>query len=63
MSNKSQGRTKKSECRLINFYLPEELVPLLDSGVRMEDLDRSKWIRSAIREKLQRAGVNTKIES
>ena len=58
MREKSKGRTKKDECRLINFYLPENLLPLLDRGVRMEDLDRSKFIRSAIREKLERAGVD-----
>lgn len=48
------GRIKKAESRLINLWVPRELFPILDEAVRREDSDRSKFIRLAIREKIQR---------
>lgn len=51
------GRLKKRESRLINFYLPDIMLPVLDKGVRKIDSDRSKFIRIAIREKLIRHGI------
>lgn len=44
--------TKKSEKKLLTVWMPKALMPFLDAGVRIEDSDRSKFIRSAIREKL-----------
>ena len=36
--------------------MPEPMVTLIDSAVRSLDTDRSKFIRSAVREKLERHG-------
>ena len=52
-----KGRITKSESKLINVWIPENLIPCLDQGVRKEDSDRSKFIRTAIREKLSRHGI------
>ena len=41
----------------MNFYCQDELFPLLDQAVRKLDTDRSKFIRAAIREKIERAGI------
>lgn len=48
------GRIKKAESRLINLWVPIELFPCLDRAVRRVDTDRSKFIRNAIREKIDR---------
>lgn len=55
----NRGRTKKVECKLLNFYMQEEMFPSLDAAVRKLDTDRSKFIRAAIREKIENAGVAT----
>jgi len=49
--------TPESEIKmvLINLYMPSDLVSLVDSAVESEDTDRSKFIRAAIREKINRA--------
>lgn len=52
-----RGRLKKQECKLVNFYCQDELFPLLDRAVRKLDTDRSKFIRAAMREKIERAGI------
>ena len=52
-----RGSVTKEEAQLVTLWVPKTLVPALDEGVRIEDSDRSKFIRAAIREKLQRAGV------
>jgi metal-responsive CopG/Arc/MetJ family transcriptional regulator len=49
-----QGRVKKRECRLLNFWVPVQLLPQLDQAVRATDSDRSKFIRLAIRERVSR---------
>jgi len=51
------ARRKKASNKLLTVWIPDELLPLLDKGVQQEDSDRSKFIRSAIREKLSREGV------
>jgi len=52
-----RGALKKSKARLINVWLPFELFPLIDRGISIEDSDRSKFVRCAIREKLGRLGI------
>lgn len=52
-----RGFVSKKSSRLVNLYVPEVLLPALDRGVAKEDSDRSKFIRNAIREKLNRAGI------
>ena len=57
-----RGPYKKKECKLINFYLPETMLPFVDRAVRVLDTDRSKFIRQAIREKMAFHGVPMKDE-
>jgi len=52
-----RGAITKKESRLLTVWVPEAALPLLDRGVRKEDVDRSKFIRRAIREKLIRIGI------
>ena len=47
----------KADGRAVLVYFPEEVVDRVDAVVLAEDTDRSKWIRLAIREALQRRGV------
>lgn len=55
-----RGAYKKEDSKQIPLWVPEEMVPLLDEGVKLEDSDRSKFIRNAIREKLARHGIVVK---
>ena len=48
---------KRAGSKLLSVWVPKNLLPLLDEGVRKEDSDRSKFIRNAIREKLARGGI------
>lgn len=52
-----RGAIQKQTSRLLTLWVPEALFPVLDQGVQLEDSDRSKFIRNAIREKCQRIGV------
>lgn len=45
----------KTRSILIRF--PKDLIPIIDRAVLKEDLDRSKFIRHAVREKLERSGL------
>lgn len=55
-----RGAVTKSKSRLITLWCPINLMPLLDAAVMATDTDRSKFIRSAIREKAARAGITVK---
>ena len=52
-----RGIVKKSESRLLTVWIPEQLDERLTLGVAMEDSDKSKFVRNAIREKLARHGI------
>lgn len=47
-----RGAVTKSESKQIIVYFPKAIMPLIDRAVDMADTDRSKYIRSAVREKL-----------
>ena len=47
----------KDSARAVLVYFPEAIVAAVDRVVLTEDTDRSKWVRLAIREALQRRGV------
>jgi hypothetical protein len=47
----------KTDGRPVLVYFPENVVDVVDRVVVAEDTDRSKWIRQACREALQRRGV------
>lgn len=52
-----RGSVKKSESKLLTVWAPIPLLDGLDQGVRMTDSDKSKFIRTAIREKLTKCGI------
>lgn len=49
-----RGNVTKAESDFIGLWVPKPLVQLLERGIRIADSDRSKFIRAAIREKVQR---------
>lgn len=62
----TRGSVTKDESKLLTVWVPTELFPLLDDGVKIEDSDRSKFVRNAIREKLARmnlVGIKAKKEA
>jgi metal-responsive CopG/Arc/MetJ family transcriptional regulator len=48
----------KATAKAVLVYFPEAVVAAVDDAVRNEDTDRSKWVRLAIREALQRRGIS-----
>ena len=48
----------KADGKPVLVFFPVPVVEAVDHQVRKEDTDRSKWIRSAIREALLRRGVS-----
>ena len=58
----SQERARNNP-KLLNVWMPAELFPHIDRGVRELDLDRSKFVRAAIREKLERRDTIAKIKA
>jgi metal-responsive CopG/Arc/MetJ family transcriptional regulator len=49
----------KETARPVLVYFPEDIVSKIDRCVVSEDTDRSKWMRQAMREALQRRGIAT----
>jgi hypothetical protein len=49
--------TKKKNSKPLIVWFPDPLIAGLDQGVVVCDLDRSKFIRAAVREKLDRVGT------
>lgn len=47
----------KESAKAVLVYFPEAVVSAVDRIVIAEDTDRSKWIRKAIREALQRRNI------
>lgn len=47
----------KADGRAVLVYFPEDVVASVDRLVVADDTDRSKWIRKAIREALDRRGI------
>jgi hypothetical protein len=52
-----RGAVTKADSKLIPIWAPVPLIDGLDKGVKVTDLDRSKFIRAAIREKLANCGI------
>lgn len=50
-------KSTKNTKRLVAVIFPTEVLPHLDRAVRKSDSDRSKFIRTAVREKMARVGV------
>ena len=49
-----RGTVTKKEARLLTAWVPTPMFAAVDDAVRAEDTDRSKFVRSAIKEKLAR---------
>ena len=49
-----RGAVTKKESEFIGLWVPKPLVVLIERGVQKQDSDRSKFVRAAIREKVQR---------
>lgn len=49
-----RGSIRAVDSQFIGLWVPKPLVVLIDRGVRRLDVDRSKFVRAAIREKAQR---------
>lgn len=59
-TTKNQNRKRavtKADGKAVLVYFPQRIVNLVDGVVVSEDTDRSKWIRQACREALERRGV------
>jgi hypothetical protein len=59
---KPQRKTKEEGSILVNLYVPRAVLHLMDSAVKAIDTDRSKFIRHAIREKMERMGIKLQEE-
>lgn len=54
-SNRGRGAHKGKAKVFIGVWVPDDWIPRIDSVVENEDIDRSKLLRRALEEKLQRA--------
>lgn len=52
-----RGAVQKSNSRMVTLWMPTELIPVIDEAAAAEDTDRSKFIRRAVREKIDRQGT------
>ena len=50
-------RVTKKQCKPVLIHIPKRWMPAIDRAIGALDLDRSKFIRHAIKEKLSRHGV------
>ncbi|HVU28382.1 MAG TPA: hypothetical protein VHG71_11685 [Verrucomicrobiae bacterium] len=57
-----RGVVKTSKSDLVALWIPKPMAAALDQGVHIEDSDRSKFIRNAVREKLHRQGIKIPLE-
>lgn len=56
MKRAKKMKTTKANSRLMNLLVPKGLLAVVDSAADSKDTDRAKWVRDAIREKLEREG-------
>jgi metal-responsive CopG/Arc/MetJ family transcriptional regulator len=54
-----RGAVRKRFCALVTVWVPNPLVKVIDKHVRAQDVDRSKFVRAAIREKIQRGATDS----
>ncbi|HTB86008.1 MAG TPA: hypothetical protein VK742_20350 [Candidatus Sulfotelmatobacter sp.] len=58
-----RGTVKKSESTMLTVWIPETFEVPLQQGIAIEDSDKSKFVRNAIREKLARHGITIELEA
>ncbi len=52
-----RGALSKSSSKAVLVYFPKNQMPLIDRAVDITDTDRSKFIRSAVRQALDRLSL------
>jgi hypothetical protein len=52
-----RGTVKKSESKLLTVWVPDTFQTPMAKAIKLEDSDKSKFVRNAIREKLARHGI------
>lgn len=58
MSQKmKRGKHSKRDGVPVTAWLPKDMVAAIDQAVHIEDTDRSKFVRKAIRERVSRLGI------
>ena len=57
-SPQPRAAVTKADGKAVLVFFPKPVVEAVDRLVHLEDTDRSKWIRLAIREALHRRGVS-----
>ena len=55
----NRGAVRKHSSKMLVLWVPPCLIPAIDQGVGILDLDRSKFVRLAIREKLAALGIDS----
>jgi metal-responsive CopG/Arc/MetJ family transcriptional regulator len=51
-----RGAYRREDCVFVGVWIPAELMEIIDDFVIREDLDRSKILRRALEEKINREG-------
>lgn len=59
----TRGAVTKQTSKPIIVWFPNHVMPLLDRAVAVEDTDRSKFIRKAVRELLIQRGFTDSAET
>ena len=57
MKQRHRGALSKSNSKAVLVYFPKHQMPLIDRAVNITDTDRSKFIRSAVRQALDRLSL------
>jgi len=58
-----RGAIKKNESKLLTVWIPSSFNGPLKQAIDLEDSDKSKFVRNAIREKLARHGITIEAEA
>jgi hypothetical protein len=56
-----RGALKKTDSKLLTVWIPETLELPIRQAIALEDSDKSKFVRNAIREKLARHGIEVEV--
>lgn len=52
-----RGAYSRSDCVFVGVWVPEGWVEAIDNAVRTQDSDRSKFLRSALADKIQQTAA------
>lgn len=55
---RQRDKHKKAGRTLVGAWLPDDLIPALDRAVSLEDSDKSKFLRNALRDRIARHGID-----